>query len=109
MGGIERLIIERVHKHFEMRAESDEFFWIPEGLRTALAKEIRWTPPGWPSSPMLELHAILNEVHGDCLFNAVAMALWGLHDRNNILRSLSSMVLELSSDLMKAIFARGKK
>ena len=26
-----------------------------------------------------------------------------------ILRSLSSMVLELSSDLMKAIFARGKK
>ena len=41
MGGIERLIIERVHKHFEMRAESDEFFWIPEGLRTVSGMHIR--------------------------------------------------------------------
>ena len=38
----------------------------------------------------LELHAIPNEVYGDCLFNAVAMALWGLHDRNNVSRDKAS-------------------
>ncbi|CAM9954169.1 unnamed protein product, partial [Ascophyllum nodosum] len=57
----------------------------------------------------MQLRALDNHGENNCLFHAVSMALWGVNDRNNMLRKLASMVLESHHGLLKRIFTRGKR
>ncbi|CAM9386228.1 unnamed protein product, partial [Ascophyllum nodosum] len=85
----------------------DEFLELDDNSEALLAEQLDWTPPGCTSPPMMQLRALPNHGKDNCLFHAVSMALWGVNDRNHILRKLACMVLEHHHDVLRGIFARG--
>ncbi|CAN0427601.1 unnamed protein product [Ascophyllum nodosum] len=84
-----------------------EFFELDDDSEALLAEQLEWTPPGCTSPSMMQLRALPNHGENNCLFHAVSMALWGVHDRNHILRKLACMVLKHHHDVLRRIFARG--